>query len=137
MTPYVLLLLVLASPPAPMAVETVQTLDLGKMTFAEAQKLDGQTVRVSFAVWLFNAQPRAIRPLGMPIVVKAFAVGTAPAWRHIVFQPGGEAGTRPFQARMTVEGRMWTRRLPPRIVDGILVDEDRRIEVRDARLVIP
>jgi hypothetical protein len=48
MLSHVLLSLLLASPPAPAPVETVRTLDLGKMTFEEAKRLEGQAVRVSF-----------------------------------------------------------------------------------------
>src|SRR4051812_17070288 len=48
MPAHVLLSLLLAGPPAPAAVETVRTYDLGKMTVAEAKRRDGKPVRVSF-----------------------------------------------------------------------------------------
>ncbi len=128
MLSHALLTLMLASPPAPIPVETVRTFDLGKMTFEEAKRLDGKTVRVSFKmIWMWAG-------LGGPTVVQAssdlgFRTVSYPA--ELAGVPGN------VRERCFAEGVICTRFVPAHVTSGVAYPEVRDVGVRDARPVRP
>jgi hypothetical protein len=130
MTPHVLLSLMLASPPTPMSIETVRTLDLGKMTVAEAKRLDGTAVRVTLVA--------ASVPDGLALEQSIDAVGDKKATRSVRFKALLHLGPIKLGQRITVEGVLRTRFVPAMIIGGEeLFPENQFIEVRDARPIKP
>ncbi len=123
------LLLLLSDVPAPLPAR-VQTLDLGKLTFAEAQRLNGKPVRIAFVVDSF--------PEDIDGETLVDAKGKADASPSVRFPRGLDPGKLTAGQTLTVEGVVKTRLFPAIVVGGVpLFDEVRRIEVRDARPLKP
>ena len=118
-----LLLALLAAAPS---TEVVRTLDLGRLTFAEANRLDGRPVRVSFVV---NSLPDVLDRT--PV---ANAAGDRGASRSVRFAPGIRVGRLRMGERVTVEGVMQARIIIPAGRPRI---EIRHMEIREALPVSP
>jgi hypothetical protein len=105
----------------------IQTHDLGKLTWHQAQHLNGQPVRVIFVVdslphdfnaeTIYNAKSRP----GVSGTVR--------------FTVGIDAGDYKIGQRVEVEGVMRTRVIPGRLIDGQRFEAVQEVEVRDARAV--
>src|SRR5689334_11603287 len=93
-----LALLLLASiPPAPSA-GAIETLDLGKLTWLDAQRLHGKPVRVTFTVgsWL------EFTDAGRGVIVEA--EGAAGVSRCVRFSPGAHVPALWLGTRHVVDG---------------------------------
>jgi len=111
----------------PPSTEVVRSFDLGRLSFAAANRLNGKPVRVSFVV---TSAPDALAR--EPSVD---AAGDRKAARSVRFSPGIPFGNVKMGQRLTVEGVMRVRLI---IYSGGPADVMvRQIEVRDARLVSP
>src|SRR5690242_3965017 len=126
MLSHVLLSLMLASPPAPMTVETVRALDFGKMTYEEAKTLEGKGVRVSFVAGstMYDKYGCTIFPHDDKRVVRS------------VHSRRG-VGPCPLGRRMTVEGIIRTQIFPAGVIDGKPYPKSLAIQVEQARSVMP
>ena len=110
---------------APPSTEVVRALDLGRLTFAQANRLDGKPVRVSFVV--------ASVPDVLARAPSVDASGDRSAARSVRFAPGVRVGHLKVGQRLTVEGVLRVRLIVHRWRPLV----DRQIEVREARPVSP
>jgi len=108
---------------APPSTEVVRALDLGRLSFAEANQLDGKSVRVSFVV--------ATVPDVLARAPSADAAGDRSAARSVRVAPGVRVGNLKPGQRLTVEGVLRIRLIVHRWRPLV----DRWIEVREARPV--
>jgi hypothetical protein len=127
MTPHVLFSLILASPPAMAPVETVRTHDLGMMTFEEAKRLDGKTVRVAFKV---DCVLIMLPKIPTFVVIAKGARGVT-RWVRL------PRSAFSFGKLITAEGVLRTRTLPASVIDGKMLLELREIIVDGAWPVRP
>src|SRR5438093_1355463 len=104
-------LLLLASLPAPTSPAPVQTHDLGRLTFRQAEALSGQLVCVTFVVDGGLADDGE----GGLLVDAEGEPGTS---RTVWYVSGVQTGIRRAGQRLTVEGVMRTRIVPARLIDG-------------------
>jgi len=122
MMAHLLVSLLVAAPPS---TEVVRALDLGRLSFAEANRLDGKPVRVSFVV--------ASLPDVLALRPAVDAAGDRRAVRSVRFGPGTQVGHLTLGQRLTVEGVLRVRLIVHRWRPLV----DRQIEVRDPRPVSP
>jgi hypothetical protein len=115
----------LTSPPAIEPRERVRTIELEKLTWAEAKRLEGQPVRVSFVC-------------GLPFIfdkdILMFVKGNTGirCWFTYPLSEGFE-----FKKKMVVEGIVRTRSERAHIVDGKEIPDARYIDVNEAHVIRP
>lgn len=122
---YVLLSPVLASPPPATDMETVQILDLAKLTIEQARSLEGKAVRVSFSV-------RHVTVVGDELYVQA----EGPLRQSIaVFYDATRVSPLALRAkpRQTAEGWLHTTVFAGYVHDGSYVPDYALIQVIEAR----
>ena len=122
MTPLAFILL--ANLP-PISTDVVQTIDLGKLTYAGALNLDGRQVRVSFIV---NSLPQDFDDETL-----YNAAGLPGVARGVRFRPGIFAGEYKIGQRVEAEGKLRVWIVPPGIVRGQFVTLRRNVTVMEAR----
>jgi hypothetical protein len=126
MPAHLLLALLLASPAAPAPVETVQTYDLGRMTFEEATRLEGKPLRVSFVVSAWSWDQSGWR---------SSAVGEKKVSRSVHLRRLNKPCVCGQQ--MTFEGILRTRIFPAGIIDGKQSRQSFVIQLEQASSVSP
>ncbi len=120
--------LLLLAPPTTINPEPVQTIDLGKLSWHEARRLDGRPVRVSFIV-----ESIELRRGGALVEAESADRVVRTVW----FPPDCAPGSMASGDTLTVEGRVRTRIVPARVIDGEHFREVWDLEIVEARRVGP
>jgi hypothetical protein len=128
MIPRILLSLLLADVPTPLPA-TVQIHDLARMTWRQAQHLDGLFVRVVFRVASLETDVE-----GCVLAYGASAAGVAATIRFAKDQSPEVIG---IGDRLTVEGLLVTQESPSFAIDGVRFPAVNTVEIRGARLSRP
>lgn len=119
-----LLSFVLASPPVEVGTEAVQAIDLGKLTWEEAKRLEGKIVRVSFQIGFVRNPFR---------IFSATASGNPGPHRNVVFSK--MEYLLPQKETLIADGilRTWVQDL---YEDGEMVPNVRVIQLNDTRIIL-
>ena len=126
MTPLAFILLVNLPP---ISTDVVQTIDLGKLTYAGALNLDGRQVRLSFIV--------SSLPQDFDNETLYDAAGLPGMARGVRFRPGVLAGDYKIGQRVEAEGRLQTWTIAPCVIRGQFFPATRNVNVIEARPVQP
>ncbi len=117
--------LVMADVPASLPAR-IQTRNLSRLTFRQAQQLDGQPARVAFTVDSLEGEDAGC------VLVDAESVASVSA--TIRFAPGLAPEALDIGTRFIVEGQMMVRIVPGRFIAGQRFEAGFEIEVRGAGL---
>jgi hypothetical protein len=124
-----LILLLVTSDTSARAFRPVQSIDLGKLTWAEAKRIEGKWVRVVFV----QKGLLCLTDDG-PIIEASGKAGIS----RIVYFEGPRGPSRPAQSGPdVVEGVIRTNRIPPNKIGDVEFEEIWVIEVHDARVAQP